>query len=67
MRFKLETILKKYNIENITHGIAYNISDLSQIKYWDKTGQEIVVSFNTSELSPGIFCFRIADGSITIL
>ena len=42
MKYKLETILKKYNIDNITHGIAYNISDLSQIKYWDKTGREIV-------------------------
>ena len=65
--FSISFLNKKYNIDNITHGIAYNISDLSQIKYLDKAGKEIVVSFNTGELSPGIFCFRIAEGSITIL
>ena len=62
----VKDFLSRHGIEDISHGIAYNISDLSQIKYWDLSKQ-FEIPFDSKEISNGIFCFKVQKGSVILL
>ena len=67
MKSFLENFLLENNIKDITHGIAYNISNLSQVKYWDRSGKQYEIEFESQQTTDGIFCFKFLEGSIILL
>ena len=67
MKSFLESFLLENNIKDITHGIAYNTSNLSQIKYWDRSGKQYEIEFKSQQTPGGIFCFKLSEGSIILL
>ena len=63
----LENYFNLKGISEIDYGIAYNIEEINEVKYWDTNGQEVVLKEIPDGMESGIFCFKFQNGVIKSL
>ena len=63
----LEKYFNNKGIMEVEYGIAYNIEEITEVKYWDKDGEEVVLKEIPEGMESGIFCFKYQNGKIRAL
>ena len=71
IRRKYMKVLEQYffskGILEVDYGIAYNIEEINEVKYWDKNGEEVILKELPEGMETGIFCFKYQNGQIKAL
>ena len=61
----LESFFRQFGISP-EYGIAYNLTGLKEIKYWDKEGQVNILKEVPQGLEEGIFTFKSTGDELTL-
>ena len=63
----MKALEKYFNNKGIMEIDYYNIEEITEVKYWDKDGEEVILKEIPEGMESGILCFKYQNGKIKAL